>query len=339
MKITPQTAHQKQLNRVGFSLLEVILVVTLLGLIVTAIYPFFGTTVSGWEVKDRQTEVLQIGRAGMDDIIRSLKGATTFSTAKANEIKFEDVDGDDVKYKLSKGVVELNKVALIEPVDSLTFTYYDQDGAETSDKSSVRLVKIALVISDSESKVSPVTFSSIVMPRKDYLAYSLAINEINYNPVVGKKSKEEQKEWVEVYNFGTTSVDLDGWTIEAGGKTDSIGAWKKGTTIIPSGGYAIIVAKSSTVFDDYTYDGDAIRLMTDDSKIGNKLGDNSDTIVITSAGTVTDTVTYDDAWGGDEDGDTIERIDETANPSTSSNWEASSDTGTYTAGAENTTTP
>ena len=77
-----ETSNQQPATRKGFTTLEIILVVALLSLIVVAIAPFFRTTVAGWELKDRQLEVLQIGRMGMDEMTRKLKGATSFSKAE-----------------------------------------------------------------------------------------------------------------------------------------------------------------------------------------------------------------------------------------------------------------
>ena len=59
---------------------------------------------------------------------------------------------------------------MIEPVDSLTFTYYDEDGEDPANPSEVRAILITLVILDSDDKVPPVTFSSMAMVREDVAA-------------------------------------------------------------------------------------------------------------------------------------------------------------------------
>lgn len=151
----------------GFTILEIILVVALLSLIVVAIVPYFRTTVAGWELKDRQLEVLQIGRMGMDEMTRKLKGATSFSKAEDDKVKFEDPNGNDIEYKFDNDKVKKNNKELIEPVNSLAFIYYDRDGAVTTEASDVRAILITLVVSDSDGKVDPVTLSSMVMVRKD----------------------------------------------------------------------------------------------------------------------------------------------------------------------------
>ncbi|MGB2600253.1 MAG: lamin tail domain-containing protein [Candidatus Omnitrophota bacterium] len=328
----------------GFTILEIILVIGLLSLIVVAIAPFFRTTVEGWDVKDRQLEVMQHGRVGMDRMVKTIKSAKQFSAANASDIGFMDADDTEIEFRLNGGALEERQGGsgpwddLSEPVDSLSFTYYDKDGNTTTSAASVRSVKIAMTVSDSEGKVSSVTFNSQITPRKDFATTQLAINEINYN-APGSGSNERKREWVELYNYGTTDVDLTGWQLSDSGATDDL-QQGNGTMIVPAGGYAIITANPTDVYSYYTVDPSAIRIEVDDSSIGNGLSDKSDTITILDPlGSSVDVVTYDDAWGGDGDGDTIERKDETQLPSDPSNWEASSDTATYTAGTTNTVTP
>ncbi|MFQ5951834.1 MAG: lamin tail domain-containing protein [Candidatus Omnitrophota bacterium] len=328
----------------GFTVLEIILVVLLLSMIVVAIAPFFRTTIEGWELKDRQLEVLQHGRVGMDRMVKTIKSAKQFSTADASFIAFTDADDTVIEFRLQGGILEERQGGsgawdeLSEPIDSLTFTYYDKNGDTTSSPPQVRSVKIALVVADAESKVSSVTFTSQVTPRKDFASVQLAINEINYN-APGGGANERRREWVELYNYGTSDVDLTGWQISDSSQTDTLEPGN-GTMTIPAGGFAIITANPTDVYTYYSVDPGAIRIRVDDDRIGNTLSDSSETItILDSLGSSVDAVTYDDAWGGDGDGDTVERKDETSLPSDPSNWEASSDTATYTAGADNTVTP
>ena len=318
----------------GFTILEMIVVVALLSLIVVATAPYFRTTVLSWETQDRNLEILQNGRVGIDEMTRAIKAAQSFVTIDSNDIKFKDNDNKDVRFSLVGNILKKGSTSLVEPVDSLTFSYYDSMGEEMTDETQVRLVKISMVVADSEGKVNPITFFSGVVLRKDKILYTLVINEINYNPPqTGLKEKEN--EWVEIYNYGTDNLDVAGWKID----NDSILAGN-GTTVIPGGGYAIITAEPTEVYDNYTVDPDAIRLKVGDNKIGNGLANNSDTITIKdSDGNIVDSVSYDDSWGGDGDGDTIERKVAAGPSSEAANWEASSTTGSYTAGAENSVAP
>ena len=317
--------------------METIFVIALLSLVLLAFAPYFRTTLRSWELEDRRFEILQNARVGMDDMVRTIRTAVSFDTINSDDFEIEDGDGNNIEFKKTGNTLRKDNTALAEPIDDLTFTYYDSDGNTTTDENEVHLVKISMTISDSEGKVSPVTFNSYAVIRKDIAAaYELVINEINYNPPQSGVG-ERKNEWVELYNYGTTAIDLTGWTISDGVATDNLEPGN-GTMVIPAGGYAIITANDTEVYTNYSVDGSAIRLQVDDNTIGNGLGDNGDVITITDASSNdADSVTYDDGWGGDGDGDTIERIDETGDSNDPDNWEASSDHGGYTPGWANST--
>ncbi len=253
-----RTGDKKTLRARGFTILEIILVVGLLALIVAAIAPFFRTTVEGWDVKDRQLEVMQHGRVGMDRLVKTIKSAKQFSAADTSSIRFTNADDTVIEFRLNGGILEERQGGsgawneLSEPVDSLGFTYYDKDGNTTTSAASVRSVKIAMTVSDSEGKVSPVTFNSQVTPRKDFATTQLAINEINYN-APGGGGNERKREWIELYNYGTSDIDLTGWQISDSSATDDL-QQAGGTMIVPAGGYAIITANPTDVYTFYTVD-------------------------------------------------------------------------------------
>jgi len=64
----------------------------------------------------------------------------------------------------------------------------------------------------------------------------------------------------------------------------------------------------------------ATRLSCGDGQITNGLANDSDTITLTNAGRTIDSVTYDDAWGGDGDGKTLARISPLGPSDDADNW-------------------
>jgi len=67
----------------------------------------------------------------------------------------------------------------------------------------------------------------------------------------------------------------------------------------------------------------AVRLSVPDNKIGNGLANNTDTTsVVSSSGTISDSVTYVDSWGGDGDGASLSRIDTQGSSNDQSNWKS-----------------
>jgi hypothetical protein len=149
----------------------------------------------------------------------------------------------------------------------------------------------------------------------------IVVNEIMFN---GPESGTDN-EWVELYNITIGPIHLDStWTL-----TDGEGTFDFAPINIMGGSYLTIeVNENSTVPFPFTPDIDA-------TGFGIALGNSSDDIVLLEGTTVIDSVTYDDAWGADGDGPSLERIDPLGPSNSSSNWGPSTvDAGTP--GAENT---
>ena len=72
----------------------------------------------------------------------------------------------------------------------------------------------------------------------------------------------------------------------------------------------------------------ATRLGVGDNKIGNGLANGGDTVAITDGSTTVDSVTYDNTWGGDGDGTSLERIDPQGPSNDQTNWTSGPQNGT-----------
>ena len=121
-------------------------------------------------------------------------------------------------------------------------------------------------------------------------------------------------EFVEIYNRGSTPVNLNGWTIFDG----SVRALPNKT--IPPNGYGLVCAQSDTSL--FTSNG----LLLPVNSIS--LTNSGDKISIRNAiGAAVDSVTYTDQWYGDplkaQGGFSLERIDQQLNCLLPSNWKAS----------------
>jgi len=311
----------------GVTLVELLIVMSALAMLMIAIVPQIRSSRQVWEiVGDRHADVLQNARIGMDKITRELRQTRrSISGAGSSYIEFADRDENDRKFQYNAGYLEygppgdLNPLA--GPVDSLSFTYYRKDGVtETTTPEEISSVLIQLTISDSEGKVDPVTLSSLVFIRREG---TIVANEIMYNP----SGQDDRWEWVELYNSTCEDVDVAGWKFSDANQTDDIlGDSEHGTgsTVIPAGGYAIITTQATEVYDPgspYSVDPDVIKLQVDDSKLGNGLHDNQDTVtILDDSDEMVDSVSYDDSWGGDGNDHTLERIDAQENSNDPLNW-------------------
>jgi len=152
-------------NKKGFTVIEVLFVVVLIAVLLAVTYPYLRAFHNGWQSADRRSEIMQNARVGLDKMARELRKASSFTSIQSSLVGFADVDGSSITYRLNSGNLERNNAVLAGPLDSLSFTYYDSSGVVTADAGDVKSVKIAMTVSESESAVSPLSFTSTVFIR------------------------------------------------------------------------------------------------------------------------------------------------------------------------------
>lgn len=110
---------------------------------------------------------------------------------------------------------------------------------------------------------------------------SLTISEVMFTPASGSANSE----FVELYNYGSTPIDLAGWRLRDNLETDTLQSFGGGTILLP-GRFAVIVESD---YDTITgiYHGlippEALIMRVDDNTIGNGLGNSGDSIRIIRA--------------------------------------------------------
>jgi len=333
------------LKKDGFTMFEAILVVTLMAVIVVAMAPLFGAVFSGWQLKDRQLEIMQNARVAMDEITRQIKRVDYFSAIGTSSMEFLTFNGGRCGFRQTG--TNLEKLfdftyftswgALAGPLHSLEFVYIDRIGVGTLDPAEVRTVKVTMNIYDTEDIVNSITFKTSVTPRRDYY---VAINEIYYHPIPPESDNDE---WIELYNTGSFPVDINGWRVVNSYNTsesDTISAYSGGSTVIQPGGFAIVAA-SDAVLSGFSCPENTIKVKagSDQTFWSSGLGDSGgidlkdqNNVTISGQG-------YSSSLGGDGNGESIERRNSTTweGGSDSGNWEDGALTGDSTMGEPNTT--
>lgn len=248
--------------RSAFTLVEVILVTGTIALVAGVLVGLVSNSYEDWKLGSDRSALLQDGRAAIEQMVRILRQAQGFSdvspsTSQVGYITFTDVDGDVKEFRLDVDNSELkygepdDLSALAGPVSSLVFTCYDINGnALTGDvpPGSIQSAHIETTIADGQNSF---TLSGRVFCPTDFKC--VVINEIMYHP--SGSGNNAPKEWVELHNTSDAGIDVDGWTIG----NDSLTAHSQfgdGSTTIPAGGYAIVTAETTTVFEELTTGGD-----------------------------------------------------------------------------------
>jgi hypothetical protein len=117
---------------------------------------------------------------------------------------------------------------------------------------------------------------------------SVVINEIMYNP----EGNDAGREWVEFYNNGSDSVDIEGWKFFESGKHHEL-SLINGSYIIGAGNYAIIAEDWALFLSDYGFNGTLL-----DSSWPS-LGNSGEFIAIkNSSFYIVDWVNYSPDYGG-----------------------------------------
>jgi len=139
----------------------------------------------------------------------------------------------------------------------------------------------------------------------------LVLNEVLANPV-----DESRGELVELYNPTAAPIDAAGLIIDDGDSTDQLISYGGGSTVVPAGGYAVILDSDyGELSPAYDIDGAAILLTIANAAIGSGLS-VSDPIRLWRNGAVVSTYLYPFDPGN---GLSAERIDAEA-PDTAGNW-------------------
>ena len=339
---------QVSVLRKAVTLTELMIVVAIIGILFVAVQPYFYTLRKTWHLSDGRSDMLQNGRIGLDKMVKQFREATaltsiTASAEAAGHIVFRDKDDNQVEFKRYNdgvnnmlGFVQSDVTSpLAGPIDSLKFTGYEEDGVTiTTDDADIRSIAIELVVADPRGEISAMTLSSRVFIRVEPVPFIVrSVNEIMYNPDDSISGNEDKYyEYVEFYNGTPDPIDFAGWQLSNGGFVDDIigdSVYGDGSTIVPSGGYALITDGDTKVYDGlvYTVSAEAIRLRVDDNNIANGLHNHSDSVIILdSDGNAVDSITYEDSWGaGGSDGlgDSLERISASGPPNDPANWEDS----------------
>lgn len=156
--------YQPYLHRIkhqrGFTLIELVFVVLLLGLISVAVVRFYGNNLIASQTLENTTDALLQGRLALERMVidmRAIQATNEITTNTSSNLVFTDINGNAFDYNLSGGNLLCNSQVLASGVNGLTFTYYDKDGVVTATVANIRYIKIALNITKNNTNVTLTT--------------------------------------------------------------------------------------------------------------------------------------------------------------------------------------
>ncbi|RKY55249.1 MAG: hypothetical protein DRP89_03695 [Candidatus Neomarinimicrobiota bacterium] len=110
-------------NKKGFSLIEMMVVVVILGLIVLGLVTFFTGGAKSWVAGQSQLEAQRNARQAMDIMIREIREASEVTTKNDTKIIFDTPWVTGITYELLSNTISRNNIPLINNVSNLDFDY------------------------------------------------------------------------------------------------------------------------------------------------------------------------------------------------------------------------
>ena len=110
-------------NQKGFSLIEMMVVVFILGLIILALVTFFTGGIKSWVAGQSQLEAQRNARQAMDRMVREIREAYEATTKNDTKIIFDTPWVIGITYELLNNTINRNNIPLINNVSNLDFDY------------------------------------------------------------------------------------------------------------------------------------------------------------------------------------------------------------------------
>ncbi len=147
----------------------------------------------------------------------------------------------------------------------------------------------------------------------------VVINEIAWRGTFDSTDRQ----WIELYNYGSSTVSLDGWTLK-----NNTSIWQidiSGSYSVSAGGYFVLATAPDPTGGKVNYSYDSAKLMTSG---GNNLE------LVNASGSAVDTVNCACCgWVAGAQGVSMERIDPEVRGCTAGNWNSAPSSSTYGSGS------
>jgi prepilin-type N-terminal cleavage/methylation domain-containing protein len=137
----------------GFTLIEMVLVIVLLGIIGATLIVSFGPGIQTFVGVDLRKEALQNARGAAHRMIKEIREAQSFSAcapcSPVNTLTFTNILNNGITFSWSgtaQDPLTRNGDTLSTNVDDFTVTFYAQDGAEPADETEIWRIRVDLKV-------------------------------------------------------------------------------------------------------------------------------------------------------------------------------------------------
>lgn len=154
-------------NKNGFSLIEMMIVMAILGMIILGLVTFFTGGTRSWVIGQHQLEAQRNARLSMDRMVREIREADYIKyTSTSILIDFHTPFHGNISYSLSGNDLKRGSNTVINNVLTLDFSYFDNSGTEIDsplsepDESNISKVHINLQVDVDQDSSPDITLNS-----------------------------------------------------------------------------------------------------------------------------------------------------------------------------------
>ena len=147
----------------GFTLLEVILALIVMGIITVTLVPLFRNNIEMYLHTAAIVEAGQSSRIAFNRVIMSMREMTDLNNGTDASINFNDINGDTYSYEISGDYLLMNGSVAAENVSGMILEYVSMDGSTSAaPDSSTWSIRVTLNFNIMNS---PQSYSAEIMPR------------------------------------------------------------------------------------------------------------------------------------------------------------------------------
>ena len=153
----------------GFTLIEMIMVIVILGIIIGMSSSLLTQGLNTFSTGENIVNANWQGEIAMERMSRDIlliRSPADVTTIASNNLAFTDISNNTISYSLSGTSLNLtengNTSILADGVQSLTFSYFDKNGASTATTTLVRLIRISINITQNNANY---TLTTAIYPR------------------------------------------------------------------------------------------------------------------------------------------------------------------------------
>lgn len=152
-----------KMNKKGFTMVEYILVIALSGIIFLALSQVVIITIRSFDIVLSGSAIIgqtDTSYQRMMREIRQVRDRTSLVTAQSDDIRFTDMNGNDIEYRLSSGQILRNSAVAIDNATGLSIEYFDRDDNPigtplvSPQNTNVRNVRVTLTVTRSTQSLT-----------------------------------------------------------------------------------------------------------------------------------------------------------------------------------------